>query len=144
MDILNSFPSVIELDVQWGDMDALGHVNNTVPVRWYESSRIRFMESTGMAQMLEQHKLGPILAAVNCSYRKQLFYPDRVHIGCRANRIGGSSITLSHVVVSETQEALAAEGESVVVAFDFEKQRPSRIPDEIRAALKALQPELGK
>lgn len=142
MDTLDAYPSIIALDVQWGDMDALGHVNNTVPIRWYESSRISYMESTGLATMLEQNKLGPILAAVNCSYRRQLFYPDRVRIGCRATRIGGSSLTLSHVVISESHGEVATEGESVVVAFDFEKQRPARIPTEIRDMLKKAHPEL--
>lgn len=142
MQDLESFPSVITIDVQWGDMDALGHVNNTVPVRWYESSRINYMEVTGISTMMESRKVGPILAAVNCNYRRQLFYPDTVRIGCHATRLGGSSMTLSHVVFSEKLGEAATDGESVIVAFDFEKQRPVRIPEEVRSKLLELHPEL--
>lgn len=144
MQDLDTFPSVISIDVQWGDMDAFGHVNNTVPVRWYECSRINYMEVTGISQMMQERRVGPILAAVNCNYRRQLFYPDTVRIGCRLSRLGGSSMTLSHVVFSEKLDAAATDGESVIVAFDFEKQRPVRIPEEVRAKLLELHPEIAK
>lgn len=144
MQDLETFPSLINIDVQWGDMDAFGHVNNTVPVRWYEASRINYMEVTGIAQMLADRKVGPILAAVNCNYRRQLFYPDKVRIGCRLSRLGGSSMTLSHVTFSEKLGEAATDGESVVVVFDFEKQRPVRIPEEVRAKLVELHPEIAQ
>ena len=143
MEGLEDHPSIITIDVQWGDMDALGHVNNTVPVRWYESSRINYMEVTGIAELMEGLGFGPILAAVHCNYRRQLFYPDTVRIGCRATRLGGSSVTLSHTVVSEKSSEVSSDGESILVIFDFKKQKPVRIPDGIRQRVIELHPELA-
>lgn len=140
--VLKSYPSIISVAVQWGDMDALRHVNNTVPIRWYESSRIAFMEQTGMSDVMSELKLGPILAAVNCSYKRQLRFPDQVQVGCRVARIGRSSLTLHHVVFSEQLGEIAADGESIIVVFDFESQRPVRVPDVVRENLVRLQPDL--
>lgn len=142
MQELDAYPSRLSLAVQWGDMDALGHVNNTVPIRWLENSRIHYMELSGMAETLEGMGIGPILAAVNCSYKRQLLYPDTVTIGCRVSRLGRSSVTFQHAVLSEKQKAIAVEGESVVVAFDYKNQRAVRIPDEVRDQLRELQPGL--
>ncbi len=143
MQELDSNPSRLAITVQWGDMDALGHVNNTVPIRWLECSRIDYLELSGIASALEKLEFGPILAAVNCSYKRQLRYPDKVTIGCRVSQIGRTSLTFQHTVFSEQQNAIAAEGESVVVVFDYENQRPVRIPDIVREQLQTVQPDLS-
>ena len=53
-DELADFPVVIALPVQWGDQDAFGHVNNTIPIRWFESSRIAYLEHSGMGLLFER------------------------------------------------------------------------------------------
>ena len=46
--LLAGLSVVIALPVQWGDQDALGHVNNVVYFRWYESARIAYFERVGL------------------------------------------------------------------------------------------------
>ena len=60
-DQLREYPVVISLPIQWGDQDAFGHVNNTVAIRWFESSRIAYIETSKMGQMMEAGGIGPIL-----------------------------------------------------------------------------------
>ena len=120
-----------------------GHVNNTVMFRWFESSRIALLEEFGISSALGRLKLGPILAATSCDYRRQLHYPDDVTLTSRVTRLGRSSMTVQHACFSQQQDALAADGDSVVVIFDFAKQRPVRIPDEVRNLIFQFQPELA-
>jgi acyl-CoA thioester hydrolase len=136
---LSAFPVIIQLPIQWGDQDAFGHVNNTVPIRWFESARIAYIEQSGMLHLLSGSGLGPILASITCHYRKQLTYPDAVFVGARITRLGRSSMTMAHAVYSQSQEAIAADGDSVVVVFDYDTNRPQRMPDELRAAIEKLQ-----
>ena len=42
--------------------------------------------------MHKNERIGPILATVANNYRRQISYPDTVHIGVRITRIGRSSI----------------------------------------------------
>ncbi len=140
---MDSFASVTPIMVHWGDMDALGHVNNTVTFRWFETSRIGYLESSHVSRELQASNLGPILAATNCNYRRQLHFPDTVMVGTRVSRLGRSSMTLQHAVYSEQLGEIAADGESVVVVFDFDKQRPIRIPDLVRDCVLRLQPDLS-
>jgi acyl-CoA thioester hydrolase len=132
---LAEYPIVISLPVLWGDQDALGHVNNTVPIRWFESARIAYIETPEITELLQRDKVGPILAAISCSYRRQITYPDTVFLGARVTRLGRSSLTMIHRVWSEAQQAIAAEGESTIVIFDYAAQRPVRISDAMRAAV---------
>ncbi|MBC8876759.1 MAG: acyl-CoA thioesterase, partial [Planctomycetes bacterium] len=57
--VLADYPSVVTLPVQWGDQDAFGHVNNTVPLRWFETSRIAYLEQSGLGYMMSGAGLGP-------------------------------------------------------------------------------------
>ena len=141
---LAQFPTVIRLPVQWGDQDAFGHANNTVFFRWFESARIAYLERIGLG---EKHAgkaslgidLGPILAAISCNYRKQIKYPDTVLVGARVARIGRSSLSMQHMVWSEAHQAVAADGESTVVVFDYVANVPRRVPDELRSLIEKLE-----
>lgn len=138
-DALAEFPVSIRLPIQWGDQDAFGHVNNTACIRWFESARVAYLDAGGLDHLMSHDHLGPILASITCNYRKQLNYPDIVHIGARVSRFGRSSMTMHHAVYSESLNAIAADGDSVVVVFNYNLQRPVRIPEEIRAAMERLE-----
>lgn len=126
------FPAVVKLPVQWGDQDLFGHVNNTVYFRWFESSRVTYWYESGLQTLMQPMGLGPILASVTCDYKKQIRYPDTVHVGAKILKMGLSSVTLQHEVYSEHHQATAAVGKSVIVLFDYQKQHPVPIEGEIR------------
>jgi len=136
---LSDYPVIITLPILWGDQDAFGHVNNTMPIRWFESARIAYMDQGFPASMRTSEGIGPILAAIRCNYRRQLHYPDTVHIGARVSRIGRSSMTIEHKIFSEAQRAVAADGDSVIVVFDYIAQRPVRVPPELRQGIEKLE-----
>ncbi len=130
---LHNFPISLRLPVLWGDQDLFGHVNNVVHLRWFESSRVLYWDDTGIRALMGPRRWGPILAAIHCDYRRQLRYPDAVWVGASIQRIGKTSLTMEHVVYSETLQAVAAEGQSVIVLFNYEEQRAEAISTDVRA-----------
>jgi acyl-CoA thioester hydrolase len=130
---------VIYLPVQWGDQDAMGHVNNTIPLRWFESARIAYLEQSQAAQRLREHNLGPILASLRCDYRRQVRYPDTVAVGAKVVSLGNASFQMQHAAWSLSQQALVTEGTSVLVVFDYNNHRPQRMPDAVRQVLAAFE-----
>jgi acyl-CoA thioester hydrolase len=137
--LLHGFPIHCTLPVQWGDQDAFGHVNNTVYLRWFESARIAYGAVAGLSQLMETRKIGPILAAVACNYRRQLIYPDTVHIGARITKIGRTSFVMEHRVVSESLRGIAAEGDSTIVMFDYGAQRPIAVSAATRQIIAEIE-----
>ena len=135
-DPLAGYPQVVEIPVQWGDQDALCHVNNTVYLRWFESSRIAYAQRLGVWDRLESANIGPILASVHCDYRRPLTYPDTVRVGSKVERIGRTSLTIGHRVVSKATGEVAAEGTAVLVLYDYTKAEPCEIPEPIRQAVR--------
>ena len=136
---LREFLTITPIVIQWGDQDAMGHVNNTVYFRWFETARIDFLDRLQSEVKMDRTAVGPILASIQCDYRRQLHYPDVLYVGSRITRIGGSSIGVSHAIYSGTQSAIAAEGSSVLVVFDYAANRSVRIPADLRQVLEKAQ-----
>jgi acyl-CoA thioester hydrolase len=135
---LRPHPHLLTWPVQWGDQDAFQHVNNTIYFRWMESARIEYFHWAGLGEMSNQG-IGPILASIKCDYRRQLTYPDTLMISSSIPSIGRSSIKMVHRIYSTSQQAVAAEGESVIVMFNYDSQRPVRVSDELRAKIEAAE-----
>ena len=125
-------------DVIWGDLDAFGHVNNTVYLRYFEDVRIAYFERLGMLLLKEQTQCGPILANVSCDFKLPVGYPDRIHIGGRASVTGPKKILMEFCVYSEQFDAIAAKGSGLVIYFDYADQRSCDIPEQIAAAVMSL------
>ena len=137
--LLEPFHVKVTLPVQWGEQDAFQHVNNAVYFRWFESARIAFWNHIGLWEMMRHARVGPILASVTCDYRRQITYPDTVHVASRVVRLGRTSFAMEQVVVSEAQRAVAADGRSTVVVFDYAAGTPIPIPEGLRRAIESLE-----
>jgi acyl-CoA thioester hydrolase len=137
--LLEAFPVVISLPVQWGDQDAFGHVNNTIPFRWFESARIAYSQRIGLFGLFQAEQVGPILAAASCNYRRQVTFPDTIHVGIRVVRIGRTSLAMEQSAVSEEQNAVVAKGASTSVVFDYGANQKLAVPASIRRAIEKLE-----
>lgn len=142
-ELLRGFPSVVEVPVLWGDMDAFQHVNNTVYFRYFETGRIAYFQQIGFVGAIDERGIGPILASASCRFRFPLTYPDTVSIGTTVTNIDVDRITMRHVVVSQRHGRVAAEGEGVVVSFDYRANHKAPLPDAVRQRIAALQGTAG-
>jgi acyl-CoA thioester hydrolase len=137
--LLEDWPVTITLPVQWGEQDALAHVNNVTFFRWWESARIAYSLQIGLIRESDPANAGTVLVAMKCDFREQLTFPDTVHIGSRLTRVGNSSFDVEHRLISDRQPQVCAEAVSTMVYFDFKTQKTCRIPDEVRVAMRALE-----
>lgn len=135
---LDGYPIRVEVPVAWGDMDAFGHVNNTVFFRWFESARIAYLQAIGFAAGGSAGGVGPILASTACRFRRPVAFPDRVIVGVRAEDVGEDRFTHRYRVVRADTDEVVAEGEGVVVSFDYGAGRRAPIPPEVRERMQRL------
>jgi acyl-CoA thioester hydrolase len=125
----------VTLDVAWGEMDALGHVNNVRYIAWAETARIRFFEQLGMSTRPED-PVGPILARIESDYLEPVEYPAQVTVGIRPEKVGNTSLTLAHEIwITGDPGRVVARGRAVVVLIDYATQEKVRVPDSVRVAL---------
>ena len=139
---LASYPVILRIPVQWGEMDAYGHVNNTVFFRYFESARIVYLDRCGFLDSYDHDRVGAILHSTQCRFREALFYPDTAIVGARGTDVGEDRFTMIYRIVSESRGSVAADGEGVVVSFDYRARRKTPLPDAVRAGIERL--ESGK
>lgn len=132
---MDSYPVRLEIPVAWGDMDALGHVNNAVYFRWFESARIAFFERVGLLGD-QPSKIGPILATTHCDFLAPVQYPAAVVVGARVPRVGNTSLEMQYEVTQN--DVPVARGSGVVVLVDYATGEKVPVPDEVRAAIGSL------
>lgn len=136
---LEGFPIVVRLPVQWGEMDAYGHVNNVAYFRYFESARVEYLERCGFVESFEREGVGAILHSTECRFRRPLRYPDDVLVGARASGVSEDRFTMDYRLVSVEADGVAAEGSGVVVSYDYELMRSAPLPDAVRAGIAALE-----
>ena len=136
---LGRFPVTLEIPVAWGDMDAFGHVNNTVYLRWCESARIAYFERTGMMERMQREGVGPILARASVDYRKPVVYPATVRAKATISRIGNTSAEMRYRIELIPRGELVAEGDSVLVLIDYKTGAKVPLSEELRARIVGLE-----
>jgi acyl-CoA thioester hydrolase len=136
-DLPGPFSHEIQVEVRFADTDAMGHVNNAKYLTYCESARIRYWtDLTGRTTE------SLILAEARITYRAQLYYGETVTVQTRATRIGRTSFTLEHRLISALpgdEPRLVAVSDSVLVRFDYETGRPTPLSADEVAAMEAFE-----
>ncbi|UVW27342.1 thioesterase family protein [Massilia sp. H6] len=127
------------MPIRWGDMDAMGHVNNTVYFRYIETARIAWLEQVGA--LPDPSSEGPVIVSAHCSFLKQLTYPGQIEVTTWVGPPGRSSFEVSHEIrlvgPGGQAGALHAEGGAKVVWVEFRAEKSKPLPDRLRALLPA-------
>lgn len=135
---MDNFRHLTLIEVRFRDLDVFGHVNNGVIFTYIETARIRYLIDVGVGSpQAGWNDLAFILAHINCDFRKPIFHGQRVEVGSRIVEIKRSSLRLAHRV--EADGELAAEGDGVLVHYDYATQNSTPIPPEMRAKIEAFE-----
>jgi acyl-CoA thioester hydrolase len=130
--LVDGYPVVIEISVQWGEMDAFQHVNNVVYFRYFENARIAYFEKLDVIELMKSTWIGPILAATSCRFKAPLTYPDKVLVAAKVTAIEEDRFMMDYRVVSTKHQKLAAEGDGVIVTFNYRENKKVIVPEELR------------
>lgn len=129
------FRQFIPMSVRWGDMDALGHVNNVQYYRYGESGRIAYFEPLEQEDPRFWKDYGIILASMGCDFLAQVHYPAQLEIGTRVSRIGRSSIGMQSAIFLDGRVVAVLNG--VVTWFDYAAQKTLPVPEHVRQWIRA-------
>jgi acyl-CoA thioester hydrolase len=122
------------MPIRWGDMDAMGHVNNTLYFRYIEIIRIEWLHSIGAAPNPEGE--GPVIVNAFCNFLKQLEYPGDVLARHYVRNAGRSSFD-TYITLERTDQpgVMHAAGGAKTVWVNFRQQKSMPLPDWLRAQI---------
>ena len=125
---------VERIPIRWGDMDAMGHVNNTVYFRFMEQARISWFAAL-LPEREAWTSTGIVIVNASCNYKRPITYPGTVEVRLYVGEPGGSSAPTFYELRVDDDPVPYADGAAVVVFVDMQAQKPVRIPAGIRERL---------
>ncbi|OUM63605.1 hypothetical protein PIROE2DRAFT_61183 [Piromyces sp. E2] len=143
-ELVKGYSSVTNIDLQWGEQDAFGHLNNASFLRFFESGRIAFyfqlIEPALPKNSQFGHgitKIGPIVKTVKCDYKLPVTYPDNICVATRVpiEGIGKNRYNVEAIMVSRKLEKIVAKSEVVVVTYDYRIGKKADIPADYKNIL---------
>ncbi|MEV6673825.1 thioesterase family protein [Streptomyces sp. NPDC051162] len=134
---------VYSCPMRWSDMDAFGHVNNVVFIRYLEEARIDFMFRLAPGEGSASFTGGSVVARHEIDYLRPLVHRHApVTVETWVTKLGAASMTVAYEVKDEDRVYVKAT--TVVVPFDFQAGRPRRITAEERAFLEEYRDDAGE
>jgi acyl-CoA thioester hydrolase len=115
--------------MRWSDMDAYGHVNNVQFLTYVEEARVEMFQAVPLSGV-DQVAAGILVASSEIKYLKPLLHRHApVPIDVWVTRVGAASFALAYQV-HDDDGTVYAKAASVMVPYDFAKERPRRLTDE--------------
>jgi acyl-CoA thioester hydrolase len=123
----------VVVSVRWGDMDAFNHVNNAQYLRYLEEARVQWL--AGIPGISLSDPIAPVLVASNVNYRQPIEWPNEIAVELSIEKIGNSSLTMDHRMLSASDASvLYSDGSVVMVWIDTQTGKSVPLPEAIRAA----------
>ncbi len=133
---LDDFSLHTPITVQWGEMDAYGHVNNASYVRWGESARMAYFEAVNL---YESGEYAPILGFQSIKYIAPVVYPDTVNIGTRVDEVKSDRFILLSHFFSEALGRLVAIQYHEIVVLDARSGGRVEVPNSLINSIGAFE-----
>lgn len=124
----------LPIEVRFGDVDGMGHVNNACFATYLEHGRTRFFRDVvGAASLAE---IDFILARLEIDFVAPILLEDEVVLEMRVTDVGRTSFGFDYLLTRNGD--VAARGKSVQVFFDYAGGRKKPVPEEFRALVTRL------
>ena len=133
---IKKFVFEMVMPVRWGDMDAMGHVNNTVYFRYMETARVEWLRAIGAVPVPLGH--GPVIVNAFCNFYKQLEYPGdvvvKMYVSDPARTTFESWGTMER---ADQPGVIYAAGGATTIWVNFPQQKACELPEWMRALVTA-------
>ena len=124
------------IPIRWGDMDAMGHVNNAVYFRYLETIRIDWFRTIGCD--LNPQGEGPVIVNAFCNFYRQLVYPGDIRMKMYASDPARSTFeTWTTMEMADEPGVIYAAGGATTIWVDFQAQKAVALPEFMRQLVTA-------
>lgn len=121
----------MEIPIRWGDMDAMGHLNNASYFRYMETVRIDWLHSIKATPDPQGH--GPVIVNAFCNFYKQFVYPGHVLIRMYTSDPARTTFeTWATMARAQAPDVICAAGGATTIWVHFPTEKAADLPDWMR------------
>lgn len=135
---MDGFNFTIPYTVRVVDVNYGGHVANSAVLNFFQDARIAYLKNLGgYSELNIGNQCGIILPEAHVKYLAEMFLGDELVIGARVKGVGRSSFTMEYCIKRDGEAT--AEGETVLICFDYQKRKPRRLDTQFREKVEAIE-----
>ena len=127
--------------VRFRDIDVGGHAHHSEALMYFEEARAAYWDQVAGQGGLKG--VNYILAEAEVRWHHRVLWPQTLQVGVRVSRLGKKHFEMAYEVLGEDGARLQS-GRTVQVMYDYAAMAATRIPDEVRAAIEALDGPFGR
>ena len=131
------YPHRLSIPTRWLDNDIYGHVNNVVYYAYFDTVINEYLIREGGLDIARGEAIG-VCAESQCRYLGEFTFPETIEAGLRVAHLGNSSVRYEIGLFRQGEDKPAAQGHFVHVFVDRAQDKPTAIPEKIRACLEKL------
>ena len=131
------FVAFEEVHSRWNDNDVYGHINNVVYYAFFDTAVNRYLIEHHVLDIANDQIIG-LVVETQCQYFASIVYPDLIHVGLKVVHLGNSSVKYEVAVFKNDEDVACALGSFVHVYVDRSSNKPTAIPQNVRAVLQQL------
>ena len=124
----------IPVQLRFNDTDALGHVNNSVYLSFYDLGKTDYF-NTIRGLEIKQRDVDVVIAHIDVDFIAPVFLNDHIAVQTRVSAIGNKSFSLKQRIVDQETGEEKCVCHTVMVGFDFETNTAKPISKEWRDAI---------
>ena len=125
------------LSTRWMDNDIYGHVNNVTYYSYFDTAANTFLINHCGLDIHNGDIIGYVVSS-GCEYLAPIAFPDKLEVGVRVDRLGNSSVQYGIGIFKADEDHICAFGHFVHVFVNRDTNRPTPIPDDMRAGLSKI------
>ncbi len=125
--------------VRYGDLDPQGHVNNATYLTYLEHARTGYLQALGLWDGKSFFDIGIIIAEIRITYKAPILLGQDIRVGVRVPRLGNKSFVMEYSVENAATGEQVAVAESVLVAYDYQRETTVPIPEAWRQVITAYE-----
>ena len=133
----SQFPHFLSIPTRWMDNDVYGHVNNVVYYSYFDTAVNEFLIARGVLDIHRGEVVGFVVDS-GCAYFSSISFPDVIHAGSRAAKLGNSSVRYEIALFRNDDPLPCAAGHFVHVYVERATNRAVPIPAAVRAVLASI------
>lgn len=135
---MNDYRFTIPYTVRVADVNYGGHVANSAVLNFFQDTRIAYLKSLGgYSEMNVGGGCGLILPEAHVKYQAEMFLGDELQIGAKVTELGRTSLRMAYRI--ERDGKVTAEGETVLVCFDYAARKPRRLDGGFKQLVEQLE-----
>lgn len=135
------FKHIKEIQIRFGDIDLMGHVNNGVQLSYLDLGRMDYFQQI-YSDMIDWKEAALIVAHLEIDYLSSITLEDQIEVHTRINRIGNKSVSLEQNIVDVKTGAIKTKTSQVMVAYSQKLGESISVPEILKMRIREFEGEL--